>query len=325
MDFYQGQTITLINLTGSGTGTDVRGRHFAARFGGYTGTSVTVRNESSREGLQKVFKAHPDGLSLWAMAAGGLMPRGVLGLLGADNRLNELSYVGIIGYPLCYVLWVKPEGRYHSVNDLKRAKGLRFASTRAESVLSQGNALSIEILSLDARVMTDFGEAGEIATAIAKGTADCGVLNFYPGLKFAEKGLIKPLVVVGSKRNKALPGIETITELASLSQDQKGMLAAFEMMPIGTPIFGPPGIPEDRLKFLRQAFIRVMDREDFRRELEKESGVWDEPLKGEEASERVQTLMKDRSIYQKLHRLVQKHVALPNRNYSRDSGDGGMG
>ena len=308
MDFYRGKTITLINLTGPGTGTDVRGRLFAARFGGYTGASVTVINESSREGLQKVFKAPPDGLTLWAMAAGGLMPRGVLGLLGADNHLNELSYVGIIGYPLCYVLWVKPEGRYHSVNDLKRAKGLRFASTRAESVLSQGNALSIEILNLDGKIMTDFGEAGEIAMAIARSDADCGVLNFYPGLTFAEKGLIKPLVVVGSKRNKALPGIETITDLASLSQDQKGMLAAFELMPIGTPIFGPPGIPEDRLQFLRHAFIKVMDREDFRGELEKESGVWDEPLNGEEATERVQTLMQDQSIYQKLHGLVQKHV-----------------
>ena len=56
MDFYQGQTITLINLTGPNTGTDVRGRLFAARFGGYTGTSVTVRNELSREGLQNVYK-----------------------------------------------------------------------------------------------------------------------------------------------------------------------------------------------------------------------------------------------------------------------------
>jgi len=90
MDFFRGQTITLINLTGPGTGTDVRGRLFAARFGGYTGSSVTVSNESSREGLQKVFKAPPDGLTLWAMAAGGLMPMGVLGLIGADNRLNEL-------------------------------------------------------------------------------------------------------------------------------------------------------------------------------------------------------------------------------------------
>jgi len=308
MDFYQGQTITLINLTGPGTGTDVRGRLFAARFGEYTGTSVTVKNETSREGLQNAFKAVPDGLTLWAMAAGGLMPRGVLGLIGADNRLTELSYVGMIGYPLCYVLWVKPEGRYGSEKDLKGAKGLKFASTRAGSVLSQGNALSIEILNLDGKIMPNFGEASEIAAVIARGDADCGVLNFYPGLKFAEKGLIKPLIVVGSKRNAALPGIETITELASLSQEQKGMLNAFEMMPIGTPIFGPPGIPEDRLKFLRQAFTRVMDRKDFRSELEKESGVWDEPLKGEEATERVQTLMKDRSIYQKLYRLEQKHI-----------------
>ncbi len=309
MDFYQGQTITLINLTGPGTGTDVRGRLFAERFGEYTGTSVTVRNETSREGLQNVFKAPPDGLTLWAMAAGGLMPRGVLGLMGADNQLTDLSYVGMIGYPLCYVLWVKPEGRYGSVNDLKKAKGLKFASTRAGSVLSQGNALSIEVLELDGKILPDFGEAGEIAATIAKGGADCGVLNFYPGLKFAEKGLIRPLIVVDSKRNAALPGIETITELAFLSRDQKGMLNAFETMPIGTPIFGPPGIPEDRLKFLRQDFMRVMDRRDFRRELEKESGVWDEPLNGEEATEKVRSLINDRSIYQKLYRLEQKYVA----------------
>ena len=308
-NFYQGQTITLINLTGPGTGTDVRGRLFAARFGGYTGTSVTVKNETSREGLQNVFKGPPDGLSLWAIAAGSLMPRGVLGLIGADNRLNALSYVGIIGYPLCYVIWVNPGGPYQTVKELRRGKALRFASTRAESVLSQGNALSIEILNLDGKVMTDFGEASEIAAAIAKGDADCGVLNFYPGLRFAEKGLIKPLVVVGSKMNTALPGIQTIIEQASLSQELKGMLAAFEAMPIGTPIFGPPGIPEDRLKLLREAFVSVIEREDFRRELEKESGVWDEPLRGEEATERVQTLMKDRSIYQNLYSLVKKHIA----------------
>ena len=309
MDFYQGQTITLINLTGPGTGTDVRGRLFAARFGEYTGTAVTVKNETSREALQNVFKETSDGLTLWATAAGGLMPRGVLGLMGADNQLTALSYVGMIGYPLCYVLWVKPEGRYGSVNDLKKAKGLKFASTRAGSVLSQGNALSIEVLELDGKILPDFGEAGEIAATIANGDADCGVLNFYPGLKFAEKGLIRPLVVVDSKRNEALPGIETITELASLSRDQKGMLNAFERMPIGTPIFGPPGIPEDRLNFLRQSFMKVMECEDFRTELEKESGVWDEPLNGEEATERVQILMNDKSIYQELFRLEQKHLA----------------
>ncbi len=56
MDFYQGQNITLINLTGPNTGTDVRGRLFAARFREYTGASVTVRNETSREGLQNVYK-----------------------------------------------------------------------------------------------------------------------------------------------------------------------------------------------------------------------------------------------------------------------------
>ena len=237
------------------------------------------------------------------------MPRGVLGLMGADNRLTELSYVGMIGYPLCYVLWVKPEGRYGSVDDLKAAKGLKFASTRAGSVLSQGNALSIDILNLEGKIMPNFGEASEISVTIANGDADCGVLNFYPGLKFAEKGLIRPLVVVDSKRNEALPGIETITELAFLSRDQKGMLNAFERMPIVTPIFGPPGIPGDRLNFLRQSFMKVMECEDFRTELEKESGVWDEPLNGEEATERVQILMNDKSIYQELFRLEQKHLA----------------
>ncbi len=312
MDFYRGQTITLIIFTAPGTGTDVRGRIFASRLGEYTNATIEVKNVTSTERHEEgsyAFKAKPDGLTLWAIAAGGLIPRGVLGLADAEFKLDELSYIGIIGYPLCYVIWVKPDGPYYSVMDLQQTKGLRFATSSPGAVLSQGNALAIDIMSLDGKVVDDVGEAGKIAAAISNGDADSGVLNFYPGLKYAEKGLIKPLLIVGSRRNEALPGIPTITELFPLSNEQKKYLAAFEAMPIGTPVFGPPGVPQDRLKLLREAFEKVMAREDLRQQLEEESGVWGGHLSGEEATKQIKTMMNDRVTYRKLYNLVQRYLA----------------
>jgi tripartite-type tricarboxylate transporter receptor subunit TctC len=282
MDFFRGKTITLIHSTKPGTGTDARGRLLASYLGEYTGAMVVVKHEPGADGLEGVnytYRAKPDGLTMCAIAAGSLIPLGVLGLSHLEYKLEELNYIGYISYPLCYAIWVKPDSLYNSVKD-----------------------------SLDGKVITGFGDASKIVTAIAGSEADGGLLNFYPGLKYAEKGLIKPLLIVGSKRNEALSGIPAITELVPLSKEQRELLAGFEAMPIGTPIFGPPGMPEDRLKFLREVFVKIMNREDFRKEVKEESGVWGGYLSGEEIAEAVEAMIKDRALYQRLYSLVERYL-----------------
>jgi tripartite-type tricarboxylate transporter receptor subunit TctC len=50
---------------------------------------------------------------------------------------------------------------------------------------------------------------------------------------------------------------------------------------MGRPMFGPPGIPADRLKILRDAFAKTMQDEQFRAEVKKRNYEFD-PVGGEE-------------------------------------------
>lgn len=50
---------------------------------------------------------------------------------------------------------------------------------------------------------------------------------------------------------------------------------------MGRPMFGPPGMPADRLKILHDAFVRTMNDEQFRAEVKKRNYEFD-PVGGEE-------------------------------------------
>jgi len=50
---------------------------------------------------------------------------------------------------------------------------------------------------------------------------------------------------------------------------------------MGRPMFGPPGLPADRLKLLREAFAKTMSDEQFRAEVKKRNYEFD-PVGGEE-------------------------------------------
>jgi tripartite-type tricarboxylate transporter receptor subunit TctC len=50
---------------------------------------------------------------------------------------------------------------------------------------------------------------------------------------------------------------------------------------MGRPMFGPPGLPADRLKILRDAYVKTMKDEQFRAEVKKRNYEFD-PIEGED-------------------------------------------
>jgi tripartite-type tricarboxylate transporter receptor subunit TctC len=50
---------------------------------------------------------------------------------------------------------------------------------------------------------------------------------------------------------------------------------------MGRPMFGPPGMPAERIRILREAFMKTMADEQFRAEVKKRNYEFD-PVDGEE-------------------------------------------
>ncbi len=157
-DFYKGKTLTLIASTRPGSGTDTLARVVAPWLQKELGCTVVVDNMpavGSLEGVNYTYnKANPRGLTICTVAGGAMVPMGVLELRGAEYELTKFSFVGTIGDPFVYPVFVQPGGPYDTIEKLRAGKNLRFASPTLASVLSQGCATAIECLGLDAKLVT---------------------------------------------------------------------------------------------------------------------------------------------------------------------------
>jgi len=71
----------------------------------------------------------------------------------------------------------------------------------------------------------------------------------------------------GKKRHKDLPDTPTIRELVkglpNADQAMRVVVGWEALSAVGRPIAGPPGIPADRLAFLRDAFAKAVADDEF--------------------------------------------------------------
>ena len=77
-----------------------------------------------------------------------------------------------------------------------------------------------------------------------------------------KKGFVRVIVQTGKKRDSKIPDVPTLQELMDQhkTSDSARRLAAVILAAneIGRPIIGTPGIPADRVKILREAFMKTM-------------------------------------------------------------------
>ncbi|MDF2118667.1 tripartite tricarboxylate transporter substrate-binding protein [Roseiarcaceae bacterium H3SJ34-1] len=94
----------------------------------------------------------------------------------------------------------------------------------------------------------------------------------------ADKTII-PIAQYGLKRSAELPDVPTVIELADTERKKAIVRFLFISLTAGRPFVGPPGIPADRLKVMRDAFMRTTADPDFVAEAKK-SGLDVSPIDG---------------------------------------------
>jgi hypothetical protein len=109
--------------------------------------------------------------------------------------------------------------------------------------------------------------------------------NREPYLSWRKNRFVRVLVQTGSKRDSRLPEVPTLNELMdeyktpeSSRRLAKLVLASGDL---GRPIMGPPGVPADRVKILRQAFLKALSDPELLAIAEKQR-LEIEPTSGEE-------------------------------------------
>jgi tripartite-type tricarboxylate transporter receptor subunit TctC len=294
--FYKDKTITVVVGSTAGGFYDRWGRLFARYMGQYIpGNPEIIAQNMAGAGsviaTNHVYNvAKPDGLTL-------LMPLNsvyVDQLVGRPQVQFDLRKFHWVGSPSIEpsIMYMRSDAPYKSIEDIIKAK---VAPKCGGSGTSSTDFILSSILEemLGAKINSILGYPGgtEIDLAVEKNEVVCRSHSMSahfgrePFDSWHKKGFDRHIVQTGRKRDARAPDAPTLIEVFErhkVPEDGRRvariLLAAVEL---GRPMMVTPGTPPERVKILREAYVKVLNDPKARDEA-KRSRMDIEPTSGEE-------------------------------------------
>lgn len=297
-DFYKKNTVTVVVPYGAGGGTDYGARVVAAWWADVTnGGSMIVKNRpggGGHVGLEEVFRAKPDGLTIGshAFSTNIIAPYFARDPAAARYDIGKFNWLGLYGLNE-YGFTVSAATPYKSMADLQKAKGLKFASVGRGNDWSQIEAMIIEWFGLDAVIVPGFASTAETWVALGRGevhgkAAEMQVL--WAGID--RRHLKPPLLTLGYKRSEWAPDAPTLPELIRLTPEQQQMFdLVVNSYQAGKVFYAPPGVDPEKVEFLRRAFDALQKNRSFIAMAKLRFKIMNPPLTGEQVGAKVKELL----------------------------------
>lgn len=255
-DFFAGKRLTYIVATKPGGGYDQYARLISRHLPRHLGVkSVVIRNvpgASHLIGLQQLFTAEPDGLTIGTFNTGLLVG---LGQTSLDLPLNRLSWIGkAAGEPRVFI--VPANSALQRFEDLRHRDQPTLVGTSGK--LSASN-LEVELIAgaFGFQTRNVHGFAGpDTDLAILRGDVEGAMVSLSSARTLIGNDQARPLFFIGDAG--VLPGIETLNEVASEPGEQLLAERLLALSKLGRLSAGPPGIPPARLSQLRHAYLNTL-------------------------------------------------------------------
>ncbi|NIO08794.1 MAG: hypothetical protein GTO40_12580 [Deltaproteobacteria bacterium] len=294
-DFYKGKTVRLVVGFSSGGTNDLWARQVARFWSKYIpgNPDIVVQNMPGAGTMVAANYVYgvgkPDGLTVGLIAPALFFDQ----LVGRKEVQFEWAKFAWIGSPeeTEEMLSMRSDSPYKTLEDIRKAAvPPRCGATGTGTTTYYFPKLLEEVLGLKFQVVTGYPGASDIDLAVEKGEVHCraGTTSAFfgrePGRTWAKTGFVRLLVVGGMKRDPRAPDVPTIWELMDKEKtpDLGRRVATVVLSPgfFGRPIVGSPGIPPDRVKILREGFMKTMSDPELLAEAEKRK--WEaSPVSGE--------------------------------------------
>lgn len=294
-DFYKGKTIRMVLGFSAGGTNDLWARAVARFWGKYIpgNPDVIVQNMPGAGSMIAANYVYgvgkPDGLTL-----GLISPALFFDQIAARKEVQfDWSKFAWIGSPeeTDEMLSVRSDSPYKTLDEIRKATvPPKCGATGTGTTGHYFPRLLEEVLGLKFNIVTGYPGASEIDLAVEKGEVHCraGTTSAFfgrePGRTWAKTGFVRILVIGGMKRDPRVPDVPTIWELMEKERTPElgRRVATVILSPgfFGRPFVGSPGIPPDRVKILRESFMKTMSDAELLAEAEKRK--WEpSPVSGE--------------------------------------------
>ncbi len=315
--FFAGKTIRFIVGAAPGGGHDAYMRLVAKHIGKHIPGSPTTVVENMPGGgtiiaanyLYKVAK--PDGLTVGNFLQ-GLPLQQLMATEGIEFDARRFGWIGAMtgGDSAVVTCVVRSDRGIRSAQDLFTAPTpVVLGGVGPGSQTDVYPRILQEAFGANIKLVSGYGGTAPIRLAIERGEVDGGCWSWssvrVTAKAMLDSGLVVPILQQGVRRHSDLAQLPMMTELAKSEEARQLVRLAYLPEAYSRPLTAPPGVPEDRLKTLRQAFVAAVKDPELLEEAAK-ANLELSPVPGEEIVSFVDEIFKaPPDVVKKLAEILQ--------------------
>ena len=288
-EFFKGKTLTILIGTSPGNDYDFRGRLIARHMGKPVPgePQLVPRNMPGGGGVvatNYVANISPrDGTTLY-MIMSNMMTAQAMGMQGAQFDTRKFRWIGnTTSSPNVVNSW-------HTTGIAKieqtKTQELVLGAPVGTAGALYATALQ-KVYGAKIKLVTGYPGGGEVNIAMERGEVQGRGSNSWSSWKstkpdWLKDGKLNILVQVGLTRDKELPDVPLLLELASNDLDRQVLRFISAETSIARALVAPPDVPADRIEALRRAFDAAMKDPELLADAAK-SKIDIDAMRGEEA------------------------------------------
>lgn len=269
-EFYKDNVIKWIVPYDPGGGYDEYSRILIPYFEKYTGARVDIVNMPGSGGMKgavEIFNSPSDGRTVGIINGSAMVTNQLAEIEGANYKVGDYNFLGRMVADRRVMVAGAASGiktfddlMNNGKTDIVGATGLG-GSTYVDAVITG------DVLEVDQRVVHGFDRSGDIRTAMLRGDVQAMWGSLGSAIKGIESG-DHTLILHGVKNPTGiLADVPSIYDIAMKMEGGDRRVQILEswdaLSAVGRPVAAPPGVPEDRLAFLRDAFAKAMNDPEF--------------------------------------------------------------
>jgi tripartite-type tricarboxylate transporter receptor subunit TctC len=290
-EFYHGKTINIVVGHQSGTGYDffarVLARHLAQHIPGHP--NIVTQNMPGAGGTRAANWlyniAAKDGTVVSIFAPETAL-KSIFGDAAAHYDSTKFTWIGNMDESIATCV-VSARSGIKLLDDLLTRQAIFGATGKAAPTSKFAYAL-INFLGAKLKIVQGYKGSAALKIALSRGEIQGACGMSYSTLKTRWKaeiasGQVKAIIQFGLKKSPDLSGVAHIYDYAKSNEQRAIFDVAFGPHALGRPLIAPPGIPADRTRALRAAFMKTMQDKALLGEMKK-SGLSIAPSSGEEVA-----------------------------------------
>lgn len=263
--FYKGKNVLFVVPNKPGGGYDFYARFMAPHLEKYLGATVVVSNKPGGGGVvgaNTVYRAKPNGLTIGIMNMTGAIPAQIAGAKGIDFDLKKFIWLARLNNePQIFVVGTK--SKYNSWNEILKSKETIKLSSTGTTGSTYLDLLVLK-LAFDLKnfdIITGFSGTSDADLSVIRGEVEGTASSVSSKIKKIAEGDFRPLLMIAEEKVKGLENVPLVYDFNLSPEGKKIVDTYIGMMNVARSMMTTPGVPADRVAFLREAFKKTLTDE----------------------------------------------------------------